>query len=146
MPSTLLEACIRMRRPSECPVRIPKLSVLLTLCAACGLPCLPMPGLAAEPEARQPAAEPSCIEVEVDGERAPSYACLSERLRPTAGARAPQDPGIASEAVLQRPGNQLGVFNRAATANRMGNTFGTSVYPQRPPVMVPTLPFGPRAP
>ena len=51
---------------------------------------------------------------------------------------------MGSEAIVQRPGNQLGVFNRAATSHRMGNTFGTSVYPQRPPPVVPVLPFGPR--
>ncbi|MDP9902443.1 hypothetical protein J2W36_004720 [Variovorax ginsengisoli] len=91
-------------------------------------------------------AAPSCIEVEVDGARAPSYACLSERLRPTEGTRPPHDPTLGSEAIVQRPGNQLGVFNRAATGHRMGNAFGNSVYPQRPPVTQPAMPFGPRTP
>jgi hypothetical protein len=89
---------------------------------------------------------PSCIEVEVDGARATSYACLSERLRPTASTRAPTDATLGSEAIVQRPGNQLGVFNRAATGHRMGNAFGNSVYPQRPPVAQPAMPFGPRTP
>jgi len=40
---------------------------------------------------------------------------------------------MESEAIIQRPSNQLGVFNRAAAGHRMGNNFGTSVYPQRPP-------------
>lgn len=86
-----------------------------------------------------------CVEVEVDGARAPaSFACLSERLRPSAAPSQPRDATLGSEAIVQRPGNQLGVFNRAATSHRMGNTFGTSVYPQRPPPVVPVLPFGPR--
>jgi hypothetical protein len=82
----------------------------------------------------------SCVEVAVNGEHTPSYACLTQKLRPVAPARGPGDPlpETASEAIAQRPSNQLGLFNRAATGHRMGNTFGTSVYPQRPP---PTKPY-----
>lgn len=88
--------------------------------------------LAADDEVKDDSA---CVEVEVNGVRAPSYNCLSQKLTPSAkpnkaDGKAPQ---IASEAIVQRPSNQLGLFNRAATSNRMGNTFGTSVYPQRPP-------------
>jgi len=85
----------------------------------------------------------SCVEVVVNGERAPAYDCLTRKLSPTMPARGPDDaaPGLASEAITQRPGNQLGLFNRAATGHRMGNTFGTSVYPQRPPPVVPTSPL-----
>lgn len=88
--------------------------------------------LAAEDDVKDDSA---CVEVEVNGVRAPSYNCLSQKLTPSAkpnkaDGKAPQ---IASEAIVQRPSNQLGLFNRAATSNRMGNTFGTSVYPQRPP-------------
>ena len=34
--------------------------------------------------------------------------------------------------VHKRPPNQVGLATPAATSNRMGNTFGTSVKPQRP--------------
>jgi hypothetical protein len=78
-------------------------------------------------------AEAACVEVEVDGVRTPSYNCLSQKLQPKATPTNPNAPQMGSEAIIQRPSNQLGVFNRAATSNRMGNTFGTSVYPQRPP-------------
>lgn len=99
------------------------------------------PAMAAEPRD----APASCVEVEVDGVRAPaSFACLSERLRPSATPAQAREAAMGSEAIVQRPGNQLGVFNRAATSHRMGNTFGTSVYPQRPPPAVPVMPFGPR--
>lgn len=77
--------------------------------------------------------DPACVEVEVDGVRAPSYNCLSQKLQPKTTPSNPNAPQMGSEAIIQRPSNQLGVFNRAATSNRMGNTFGTSVYPQRPP-------------
>lgn len=75
----------------------------------------------------------TCMEVEVNGIRAPSYNCLSQKLRPSAPPRAAHGKApLASETITQRPSNQLGLFNRAATDTRMGNTFGTSVYPQRP--------------
>lgn len=85
----------------------------------------------------------SCVEVVVNGERTPSYDCLTQKLRPTAPPRTADGtaPGLASEAITQRPSNQLGLFNRAATGHRMGNTFGTSVYPQRPPPVVPVSPL-----
>ena len=85
----------------------------------------------------------SCVEVTVNGERTPSYDCLTQRLQPKAAPRGPDDaqPGMASEAITQRPSNQLGLFNRAATGHRMGNTFGTSVYPQRPPPVAPASPL-----
>ncbi|RIX76274.1 hypothetical protein [Acidovorax cavernicola] len=87
----------------------------------------------------------ACVEVTVNGERTPSYACLTQKLQPESAARGPGDaqPGMASEAIVQRPSNQLGLFNRAATGHRMGNTFGTSVYPQRPPPVVPSSPLIP---
>lgn len=93
-------------------------------------------------------ADGSCVEVVVNGERTPAYDCLTRKLAPTLPARGPDDaaPGLASEAITQRPGNQLGLFNRAATGHRMGNTFGTSVYPQRPPPAVYTSPLLPPRP
>ena len=102
------------------------------------------------PAASAPAAADdaaSCIEVEVNGEKTPSFACLTQKLRPAAGAgkAAPPPPAFGSEAIILRPSNQLGLFNRAATSNRMGNTFGTSVYPQRPPPQVPATPLIPNA-
>lgn len=75
----------------------------------------------------------ACVEVEVDGVRAPSYNCLSQKLQPKVAPNSTTTPLMGSEAIIQRPSNQLGLFNRAATGHRMGNTFGTSVYPQRPP-------------
>lgn len=79
---------------------------------------------------------PACIEVEVDGERVPAYDCLQRKLQPRLAApRAAADPAPSgAEAIVQRSANQLGVFNRAATQTRMGNTFGNSVLPQRPAV------------
>lgn len=86
----------------------------------------------------------SCVSVEVNGQRAPALDCLNERL---ARAVRPHNPDgeTTSEAIANRPSNQLGMFNYSATSIRMGNTFGTSVNAQRPPTPVPFNPaLGPR--
>lgn len=93
---------------------------------------------------------PACMEVEVDGQRAPPSAeCLTQKLAPPARAGQPEARGaaLASEAIVQRPSNQLGLFNRAATGHRMGNQFGHSAFPQRPPDAPgarPPVPVAPR--
>jgi hypothetical protein len=90
--------------------------------------------MAASARAADAADAPACMEVVVNGERVPAYDCLQRQLQPRPAvprAGAPGEPAGA-EAIVQRPSNQLGVFNRAATQTRMGNTFGTSVLPQRP--------------
>jgi hypothetical protein len=75
-----------------------------------------------------------CVEATANGVRTQSFACLSEKLQPqSSAANARPTPAMSSEQIINQPGNQLGVFNRAALSNRMGNTLGTSVYPQRPP-------------
>lgn len=92
-----------------------------------------------------PAGATPCVEVEVNGERSPSYACLTEKLLPADAKKAARPGGgLASESIVQRPAPQLGLFNHAATSHRMGNTFGTSVYPQRPPAPPPGGPSIPR--
>jgi hypothetical protein len=113
-------------------------SLVVLLCGA----FTSLPAAAAEP---QP--EPSnCFDVEVNGQHAPpSFNCLTQKLQPTAPpAQQNGTPGLASEAIVNRPSNQLGLFNRAATSNRMGNTFGTSVFPQRPPSQFGPAPMGSR--
>lgn len=96
-----------------------------------------MPAAGGEP-VRAPRAEPEppvCIEVEVDGQRVPAYDCLSAKLaEPAAGRRAPPpDARLGSERIAAQPGTRLSLFNQAATSQRMGNAFGESVRPQRPP-------------
>jgi len=76
------------------------------------------------------AAGGACIETEVNGYRALSYDCLNQKMAPAAPVR--PAPSVESEAVTQRPPNQMGLPTPATIGNRMGNTFGTSAYPQRP--------------
>ncbi|VVE90723.1 hypothetical protein [Pandoraea bronchicola] len=91
-----------------------------------------------------PAAQPraGCVDVEVNGQRSPSYDCLTNQLQPAssplAGGRA---PGLESEDIANKPGNQIGgQFNWSATSQRMGNTFGNSATPQRPDAPPPAAP------
>lgn len=79
-----------------------------------------------------------CIEVEVNGERIPDYGCFSQMLagqRPGADGR--PAAMAASERIARRPPAELGLADRAATSQRMGNAFGRSTTPQRPPPPAP---------
>ncbi|MFF7399864.1 hypothetical protein ACFZAI_25670 [Achromobacter sp. NPDC008082] len=76
------------------------------------------------------AAGGACIDTEVNGYRALSYDCLNQKMAPSAPVR--PAPSLESEAITQRPPNQMGLPTPATIGNRMGNTFGTSAYPQRP--------------
>lgn len=91
----------------------------------------------AAPPAQDP---PACIDVEVNGQRVPSYECMGARLAPAADRPAPPTGQLASERTATRPSNEIGLFNQAATHQRMGNTFGSSVHPQRPPTPPPVSP------
>ncbi|VVD85601.1 hypothetical protein PIN31115_01343 [Pandoraea iniqua] len=94
-----------------------------------------------------PSAAPSragCVDVEVNGQRSPSYDCLTHQLQPAssplAGGRA---PGLESEDIANKPSNQIGgQFNWSGTSQRMGNAFGNSATPQRPspPPPAPIIP------
>lgn len=78
------------------------------------------------------AAPSGCIEVEVNGERVPDYACISRLLAP-ASSPSPPAPPLGSEQRIRQPPSALGLANRAATQQRMGSSFGVSTQPQRPP-------------
>jgi len=74
------------------------------------------------------------MEVEVNGEKLLSYSCLTLKLKPTVKTQAQSrtQPIMGSESIVQKPANQLDLFNHAATSHRMGKAFGNSVTPQRP--------------
>jgi hypothetical protein len=103
----------------------PTLASLL-LCAA-----LP---LAAQADSATGSAAGSCAEVSVDGYKAPDYGCLSQQMGNDTNATkaAKKNREAQNIAVQKRPPNQVGLSTPAATSVRMGNTFGTSVKPQRP--------------
>lgn len=86
---------------------------------------------------------PACIEVTVGGYRTPDYNCLSRQMgnAPQAAAAAQQADDALNVPIDRRPPNSIGLATPAATGVRMGNTFGTSVKPQRPPATSGTSPL-----
>ncbi|SDI01734.1 hypothetical protein [Janthinobacterium sp. YR213] len=90
------------------------------------------------------APQKGCVEVEVNGQRTQSMSCLNEKLLPSSNTLNRQPPALSgAEAIVQRPSNQLGLYNRAALEHRMGNAFGKSVTPQRPSPPPPASPLLP---
>ncbi|MGR3889726.1 hypothetical protein [Pseudomonas sp. 1152_12] len=75
-----------------------------------------------------------CTEVTVDGYKAPDYGCLSQQMGhdPDAAKATQKNQAAQRVPVHKRPPNQVGLSTPAATSIRMGNTFGTSLTPQRP--------------
>ncbi|MBC3302847.1 hypothetical protein SAMN04490182_1453 [Pseudomonas cedrina] len=76
----------------------------------------------------------SCAEVTVDGYKAPNYGCLSQQMGNDTNATkaASKNREAQNIPIEKRPPNAVGLSTPAATSVRMGNTFGTSVKPQRP--------------
>lgn len=79
-------------------------------------------------------AAPSCVDVQVEGARSLSFDCLNQNLKDAA-----QDHGAAPPAVTAKDvtgsgaPTTVGTFSHTATSIRMGNAFGHSAIPQRPP-------------
>lgn len=86
------------------------------------------------PLAHAETAATGCTEVTVDGYKAPDYGCLSQQMGndPDAAQATQKNRETQDIPVQKRPPNQVGLSTPAATSVRMGNTFGTSVKPQRP--------------
>lgn len=79
---------------------------------------------------------PACIEVTVGGYKTPDYNCLSRQMGndPQAATAAQRAQDALNVPVNEHAPNSIGLATPATTSVRMGNTFGTSVKPQRPPV------------
>ncbi|MCC7634417.1 hypothetical protein [Stenotrophomonas rhizophila] len=128
-------------------MRFPDCLYAPPLHAALAVALAVLPGHAvAAPDGAQATPAPACIELEVNGERIRDYACLARRLAP-ADSTAPSPAAAASEQRVRQAPSTLGLAHRAATQQRMGNSFGISTRPQRPapapappPVPVPPRP------
>ncbi|HEU0096854.1 MAG TPA: hypothetical protein VFQ52_10390 [Rhizomicrobium sp.] len=79
-------------------------------------------------------ARPSCIEVTIDGQKAPGMSCLNQELERKAAA-VPHVP-IIPPVDARSASVQTGGFNQAAVAQQYGQNFGKSVEPYRPPAPV----------
>lgn len=91
------------------------------------------------PAATQPAriggpAPGPCVTVDIAGHRAGHLECATDRLQAAADTAQAQTRSAIETPVIGAgsPDVQTGVANQTATRLRMGNSFGTSVQPQRP--------------
>ncbi|SNS69430.1 hypothetical protein SAMN06295912_112112 [Sphingomonas laterariae] len=75
-----------------------------------------------------------CVTVDIAGHRAGHLECATDRLQAAAETAQAQTRSAIETPVIGAgsPDVQTGVANQTATRQRMGNTFGTSVHPQRP--------------
>ncbi|AKC69673.1 hypothetical protein [Pandoraea oxalativorans] len=89
-----------------------------------------------------PVSRAGCADVEVNGQRSPSYDCLTNQLQPAPAPDSGRAPGLESEEIANKPSNQIGgQINWSATSHRMGNSFGNSPTPQRPAAPPPSAPI-----
>lgn len=103
-------------------------------------PVVPEPTTAQSGRIGGPAPGP-CVTVDIAGHRAGHLECATDRLQAAADTAQAQTRSAIDTPVIGAgsPDVQTGVANQTATRQRMGNTFGTSVHPQRPnrPVLPP---------
>jgi hypothetical protein len=94
-------------------------------------------GVAAEPVILPPVkveATPSCVDVQVEGARSLSFDCLNQELKDAAQDHPDTAPAVSAKDVTGTGApTQVGTFSYTGTSIRMGNAFGHSATPQRPP-------------
>ena len=79
-------------------------------------------------------ANPSCVDVQVEGARSLSFDCLNQELKDAAQDHADTAPAVSAKDVTGTGApTTVGTFSYTATSIRMGNAFGHSAIPQRPP-------------
>lgn len=78
----------------------------------------------------------TCVTVEVDGYKALPYDCYQKKMTPSSEPDRGR-PAIHSTTIAGQAPNRLGLFNLSTLRNRMGNTLGQGVRPQRPPAPPP---------
>jgi hypothetical protein len=76
-------------------------------------------------------ADQTCVEVEIDGQKAPAYSCINQRLQ----QQVEQVQPVANVPPLDASSPAVAVhgFNQTALQQQFGQNFGKSVVPFRPP-------------
>jgi hypothetical protein len=76
-------------------------------------------------------ADQTCVEVEIDGQKAPAYSCINQRLQ----QQVQQVQPVANIPPLDASSPAVAVhgFNQTAVQQQFGQNFGKSVVPFRPP-------------
>lgn len=79
-------------------------------------------------------APPSCVDVQVEGVRSISFDCLNAKLKAEAQQQGNTPPTITAKDIAGTGAPTIvGTFSYTGTSIRMGNAFGHSAIPQRPP-------------
>jgi hypothetical protein len=77
---------------------------------------------------------PSCVDVQVQDARSLSFDCLNQTLKDAAQDHSTTPPAVTAKDVTGSGApTTVGTFSYTATSIRMGNAFGHSATPQRPP-------------
>jgi len=98
------------------------------------------------PPVKVEAAAP-CVAVQVEGARSLSFDCLNQELKDSAQTRQDTAPAVTAKDVTGTGApTAVGTFSFTATSIRMGNAFGHSAIPQRPPTPSFTSAFMPMRP
>lgn len=115
-------------------MRLPLFALLLSL---------PAPAVWGQdtPISPERAEHSGCVDVVVNGRAALSYDCLNQQLTPKVDASGGRTGTLESEAITREGPNAMGLPNPATISNRMGNQFGKSALPQRPPAGHPLPPL-----
>src|SRR5215510_10246076 len=89
-----------------------------------------------------PSTHPACVDVQIGNDRTPYFNCLNEELQKSVQRERGTPQPAAPLSATSSP-NQIGTFNESAARQRMGNAFGVSPIPQRPPKPVFVSPLLP---
>jgi hypothetical protein len=94
----------------------------------------PVPQTITLPPVKVEASSPSCVDVQVEGARSLSFDCLNQELKDAAQQQNETAPTVSAKDVTGSGApTQVGTFSYTGTSIRMGNAFGHSATPQRPP-------------
>ena len=86
----------------------------------------------------------ACVDVQIGNDRTANLECLNNAFQQRV-QREHGTPPVEAPIGTQSSSNQLGTFNESAAREHMGNAYGVSAVPQRPPKPVfvnPLLPPG----
>jgi hypothetical protein len=104
------------------------LAVVIAPSGYAQVPVLQLPPLHVE------APSPSCVDVQVEGARSISFDCLNAKLKAEAQQQSDAAPTVTAKDIAGNGApTTVGTFSYTGTSIRMGNTFGKSAFPQRPP-------------
>jgi hypothetical protein len=101
--------------------------------------------LASAEEPARPPDQTQCVDVQIGEDRTAYLACLNELFQRRV-RQEHQMPQIEAPLSARSSPNQVGGYNETSAREQMGNAFGVSPVPQRPPKPVFVNPLLPPKP